>query len=250
MTYTFREIRNPHELTNLFRLRYKVYRNSRLAGFVQPNKDELDIDAYDLQSRHYGVFVEIAGKQELVGGLRLIEPNLVLSSKKAIEKNELLSRYFTGLFKTDGDLPILCYLKKKERQNLVKVIEKGQNAISEGSRLVVAPEYQSLRLAYFIILNAIAICLYMRNNEIAVLGCNSNHAKIYESLGFLHLTNYRINVNNNSASIFYVKKENIPPSKINYIKQLAFEQEQLGFSMLVKNKRNIQNSQEIIKNVA
>jgi len=72
-TYCFREARNVEELYALLKLRYEEYRNSRLAGFCPENEYGLDIDEFDLRSRHFGLFQQSADGEKAIGYMRVVQ---------------------------------------------------------------------------------------------------------------------------------------------------------------------------------
>ena len=55
--FVFREARSTSELEALFRLRYKVYQNSRLHCFEPANEYGINLDCYDLRARHFGLYM-------------------------------------------------------------------------------------------------------------------------------------------------------------------------------------------------
>ena len=92
MTYYFRELQDQQEMLNWLRLRYTIYNSTRCAGFLKTNEEEIDVDHYDLKSRHYGLFVEEADEQKLIGGLRIIQNKPVLSSIRMLKEMGILDQ--------------------------------------------------------------------------------------------------------------------------------------------------------------
>ena len=68
-TYTFREITEADELEMAFRLRYEVYSSCRCSMFLNTNLNKIDIDSYDLHSKHFGLFIH---ENELAGYFRVV----------------------------------------------------------------------------------------------------------------------------------------------------------------------------------
>ncbi len=56
--YEFREVTDASGLQELFRLRYRSFRGSKLEGLVPENEHGLDIDCYDSKARHFGLYGE------------------------------------------------------------------------------------------------------------------------------------------------------------------------------------------------
>ena len=67
-TYKFREIVDEDELEKFMRLRYETYFNSSMRNFLQINDEKIDIDIYDLHSRHFGLFCE----EKPIGFIRVV----------------------------------------------------------------------------------------------------------------------------------------------------------------------------------
>ncbi|MEP3570689.1 MAG: hypothetical protein ABJN28_11265, partial [Flavobacteriaceae bacterium] len=68
--FTFRELHDEEELIKFMELRYNKYLNSPMKNFLNLNPHKIDIDIYDLQSRHFGLYCE----DEPGGFLRVIYP--------------------------------------------------------------------------------------------------------------------------------------------------------------------------------
>ena len=79
-TYTFREITEKEELEKFFRLRYEVYSDCRCQSILKKNGHPIDIDYYDVHSRHYS----LACENEHAGYLRIVLP------KEEIIQNHVL----------------------------------------------------------------------------------------------------------------------------------------------------------------
>jgi len=70
--FVFRQAQSVDELRALLKLRYKVYRESRLQQFVPENECGIDLDGYDLRSRHFGLF---KNNSHPIGYMRVVEDN-------------------------------------------------------------------------------------------------------------------------------------------------------------------------------
>lgn len=71
--FCYREAKNQQELEALLRLRYEVYRGSRLKGFCPENTWGLEMDFYDCHARHFGLFHCANSKERPVGYMRVIQ---------------------------------------------------------------------------------------------------------------------------------------------------------------------------------
>ena len=91
--FVFREAANTNELLDPFRLRYRVYRNSRLARFVPENKYGIDLNCYDVRSRHFGLLAVCANTEQSIGYCRVVEDQEVSGRIDVLE----LVRQIPGL---------------------------------------------------------------------------------------------------------------------------------------------------------
>ena len=65
-----RELSDKDEIRQALVLRYDVYRE---VGFLQSSEQGLDIDPFDVKSVIFGAFVNIDGREELAGAIRIIQ---------------------------------------------------------------------------------------------------------------------------------------------------------------------------------
>jgi len=79
--YTFREITEKDELEKFFKMRYSIYSNCRMNGFVKCNEHSIDIDAYDVHSRHYALTCENVN----AGYLRVVLPREEMFQDQVLE---------------------------------------------------------------------------------------------------------------------------------------------------------------------
>ncbi len=202
MIYYFREIQGREEMLSWLKLRYTIYNSTRCAGFLSDNELEIDVDAYDLQSKHYGLFVEEADQQKLIGGLRIIQNTPVLSTIRTLKELGLID-----LCQQQSEqevLPILSYFPEDKDDHFSPLMPNGRVA-TEGSRLVLNKEYQSLRLAKFIISNAIILHLMMEEDWVAFVSCNPLHARLYQSFGFENVCDYKTWAKDAPVSALYLR---------------------------------------------
>jgi len=67
--FLFKELNSESEFIQMFTLRYLVY---RYVNFIEPNRDHLDIDCYDLFSTFLGAFDVTGSSKRLIGTVRII----------------------------------------------------------------------------------------------------------------------------------------------------------------------------------
>jgi len=227
MIYYFREIQGREEMFNWLKLRYTIYNSTRCAGFLSDNELEIDVDAYDLQSKHYGLFVEEADEQKLIGGLRIIQNAPVLSSIRTLKELGLLE--YCQQQKAGEVLPILSYFPEDKDDYFDPLMPQGRIA-TEGSRLVLNKEYQSLRLAKFIISNAIILHLEMEDDWVAFVSCNPLHARLYQSFGFENVCDHKTWAKDAPVSALYLRDHKLSIDKRPELEQMLHDYRRDGYT--------------------
>jgi predicted GNAT family N-acyltransferase len=189
-TCTFREITETNELDRLFHFRYEEYSKSRMSSYLRNGSNEMDIDIFDLHSKHFGLFNI---HNELVGCLRVVldrkgfyNPNVFEVGKK----NEIFidsTHSFEGVKNSnDAEFPFLSYPNLSESiKSHYESIKTKNESVAEASRLIIRGDLRGLRTSVFLIECAmmlfILICSGQRH---AVLHCFRDHRAFYERYGF------------------------------------------------------------------
>ena len=213
-------------MNNWLKLRYTIYNSTRCAGFLSENDMEIDVDAYDLQSKHYGLFVEEADQQKLIGGLRIIQNRPVLSSIRMLKKLNLL-QYCEE--QPEEVLPILSYFPDEKEEHFSPLLTKDCLA-TEGSRLVLDKDYQSLRLAKFIISNAIILHMMEEEDWVAFVSCVPLHARLYQSFGFEQVFDHTNWAKDLQARALYLRDEQLDQNKRPELEAMIREFRRDGFT--------------------
>ncbi len=185
--YKFREIKSEAELEHFMHLRYERYMKSSNKSFVKLNENKIDIDVYDLNSKHFGLFY----KEAPVGGFRLINHKSEIYDEKAFNiglkygvfNEELHSR--ENLIKHDyPDFPFISNSEiPRSISSFYKSVTKQKNDILEGSRLVLIGKHNGLRLAKFLVECSIVYSIICSKKHY-VLNCRSTHERFYKGYGF------------------------------------------------------------------
>lgn len=186
---TFREIVDRHELEKFMRLRYQSYANSSMHSFLQVNEYMIDIDVYDLHSKHYGLFYDY----KPVGFVRIIVPKDEVYNDEVYSIGEKYG-FFTpnrhghsAFLKSDyPELPFISYL---EVPNSVKMfysqLKQKKSRLVEGSRLFLVDDKKGLVKAKFLIECTIVLCvLVYEGKNYAMINCDEGHKKFYGKYGF------------------------------------------------------------------
>jgi N-acyl-L-homoserine lactone synthetase len=180
---TFRKARSVDELESLLRLRYQVFSESRLADYVHPTDDGIDLDAFDLKSAHFGLFG--GREEEPVGYLRRVEGR---RSEHASMIEEIVARHpgeHTQVLSDTGQpYPILSYHPDREAIRLVCLqAEMRGRKLAEVSRLSLHRGVRSLHTAVFMASSAIAAG-FADGFEESVVILAVSHIRFYERFGF------------------------------------------------------------------
>lgn len=182
-TFVFREIETVQELEELLALRYRVYMDHHVRHFITENTQQIDLDRYDLFARHYGLF---RNNTEPAGYIRVASDE---TSPQSELIQVLLRKYpklkAGNISQTRSPLPMMAY--HPDAANISKVyseLRMAQKKVVEPGRLVISPDYQSLKLIQHIVKSAIAVYFIYFKIQHAWLVCAAHHRRIYEHFGF------------------------------------------------------------------
>lgn len=190
--YVFREATTVEELKALLQLRYRGYHQSRCTNIIDKNESGLDLDYYDLQSKHMGFF-QLKGKETIpLGYMRLIEDDLTNAApmiwELAEEHPELVEKLKE---KPESPLPFLSISPDSKAINdfYNKACADGKKIV-EGSRFVFDKSVRSRGFPKFVLESAVAITLFSQDFEYAMLGCLPRHGSFYSLFGFEPFSGY------------------------------------------------------------
>jgi hypothetical protein len=174
----FRAPRSEAELEDLMRLRYRVYYDhDGMRAFLTPNPHAIDLDAYDTNAHHVGLFRD----DTPVGYARLI----TITRGPQAEWVESIARRHPGLspqVQADAQLPVLNYAKHVINQAKDWLLGRG-GQIVEASRLSLAAEHRSYRMGRFFA-HALVSYWYLAGFDTAVVSVRVSHARMWKSIGF------------------------------------------------------------------
>jgi len=185
--YVFREVRTANELLDVLKLRYKVYRNSRLSAFCPQNDEQIDVDIFDLQARHFGLYAVSEPCDRLIGCIRVVSEN----EQRHKPKFKLLasgSQVFVDKLNRDQSIPLpLCgYSASGEQiaQLYGEWIASGEH-VAEAGRLCLDHAYRSLQLALIMVETTLALGFF-GNYEVdrALVTCSTSHERFYTRYGY------------------------------------------------------------------
>jgi len=196
--FLFRELQGEEELELFFNKRYEGYHNSNKRGILKKGID-LDIDAYDIHSRHYGIFHgnKPAGYIRIILGksscyneqvYRIGLRNNLFSESIHHQQNVCSAKYPEFYF-------IELFNNQLHTKNGLNDYFNNLSQIVEPSRIVLFDGYKGLNMARFITECALVLynelCIPLNKN--AIISCFQNHAKFYEIYGFKVIQNQLLN---------------------------------------------------------
>ena len=184
--FTFREITEKEELEACFRFRYEIYSLCAMKDFLYENSNRIDIDCFDVHSRHFAL--KCGGIN--VGYFRVVLPKDELTNNNVLEigkRYQLLdeSEYFQKI--DQAEFPFLSYEDIPEKYLIYYLDLLNRNEkLAEASRLILHPQFRSIITGKFLIECAMAlfvnICVGQKH---AVVFCSGKHDRFYEPYGFI-----------------------------------------------------------------
>ncbi len=184
--YTFRAVRNLEEQIEVLRLRYRVYWGCHLHEVVAENAAQLDIDCWDLQSHHYGLYRCDEGSQTLIGTARVIEDTEQIISPLMSEVLEVYPK-FREVARRNSRFPLPSFLWAPEPAhlwNLLNVWRAAGELCVEGSRFAIDSSCRGLVYIRHIFESIVAIHFFALGARHALGGCKLSFKAFYGCYGF------------------------------------------------------------------
>jgi len=233
-TLTFREITEPEELEKAFRFRYEEYLNSRCHVLIKQNQQNVDIDIYDLHSKHYGLYIS---NGLMIGYLRFVLDKkeyynnaIFMIGKKYDLFNETEHSFESLKNNNRADYPFLSYPNLPESiSSFYASLTDINDRVIEASRLIISENFRGLRNISFIVECAISIyVLDCKNYNYAVVDCVREHAVFYRRYGFELIEknqNYNVlNLNRLVTCLYFpISMSSIPKTLHTRFEQMANE---------------------------
>ncbi len=186
--YKFREIKSEKELKQFMQLRYETYLESVNRDFIKEDKNRLDIDVYDLHSKHFGLFYN----EEPIGSVRLVMHKSKVYDKRAynigLKNGKFKEQYHNHKNILKSDYPEFPFISNTEIPSSVakfySKFSKNKKNLLEASRLTLVEKFKGLSQVKFLIESTIVYFMVQNENNHAVLNCNSSHERFYNRYGF------------------------------------------------------------------
>jgi N-acyl-L-homoserine lactone synthetase len=187
--FTLQEPQDFGELINLLKLRYRLFKSSRLHKLAATNQFGIDLDCYDLCSLHFGLYLCEGASQVPVGYVRMV------TGEESRYRDQLfeVSKYDQVLYEHVNRIPeyryplmeYAPYTPHVERFLVTAVHENSH--IAEASRLCLDPSLRGNRFADFNNARNFVAAIYAaslaRGIGGCIVACDANHLVMYRLLG-------------------------------------------------------------------
>ncbi len=227
----FRRLQSADELLRYLRLRAEVYLNSRLKVFCKDDDTCIDVDSFDGCSSHFGLFLQNHGCETMIGGIRVFEGQVTRAQRQLEE----LSCDYPSVAAVVGSVPQVqfpCLQYWPQRQLVSEFLEqrrKSGEVVVEPSRLVLAPQFRSIRLAAAIVESAIAHYFFSSYAiDRAILSLAASQELFYRRYGFVRVPGTAVcvpRVGSPQTAILTGTPEALPTLHAVRIRQMAQELE-------------------------
>lgn len=225
--YSFREVFEIEDLLPLFKLRYQIYNNEEetTKQFLTSNKQLVDIDAYDMNARHFGLYHVKKNKETLVGTSRLIyefEGKCKESILGFIEEHQELKLKIN--LKPRKPLYMLEIDNGKAISNFYNAGKKKNYSFSECSRICVSKPHRNLKTIIFLIRCIMTAHLFDGVSDVGFVSTSKKNMELY--LRFLDMvpipdTDYIIG--NHECIVLKIQKEMCTLEKMSIFNELNRE---------------------------
>ncbi len=185
--FVFREVRTPEDLLEVLRLRYSVYRGSRLSRWCDENDDRIDVDCWDKHSRHFSLHIQEDGRSQLIGCLRVVEESQC-KAKDLLAVAGQVSYRVRSEFLNPPPKPLPLLHDWPADDNLEAMyqswMDQGERVVLV-SRLCLSRDGRSLTAAKALA-QSIAAVGFFGSWQVAraLFSCHASHAAFYRRLGF------------------------------------------------------------------
>lgn len=244
-----RPARTINELETLFRLRYQGYLNSDCATLVHQNPVGFEIDEYDPNAQHLGLFQVMGKKQVAIGYMRQVQ---AAKSDFSPWVHELAKAYPAAAASIHRDinheLPLLaCCQNVTEIEQFYQTMTAGGARFAEASRFVFAPHIRAAGYARFVVEGSAAFVFDHYNYDYSIIACHPHHAPFYESYGFFKLLDGEANdYNGLKASILVLDRNDLSGDKGERIRQMGKVCRHTNEIYLLPNQKNVFYLEEVV----
>ncbi len=186
--YTFKEVNTKTELKKLFKMRYADYSQSQLKKFIHENPKEIDIDYFDLQSKHFGIYCDGAP----IGFIRVVNNKNDYFNENSFEIGQEFGFFNQkACDSSQPEFPFVSYDRVPESvTHFYENTAQHNLPIIEAGRFHITKNHRGIRIAKFAIESSIVLYLFIHNRaKFAVINCDERKAGFYRKYGFKIVNN-------------------------------------------------------------
>lgn len=207
--YVVRLAKTADELLAILKVRYEVMR-VEFPMYVAENAAGIDIDQWDSQAHHIGLWKIAGGREEPVGYMRAIQTSPTATGEeilKIVKTFPTLEKQIERVSK----YPIR-FLDKYQAFEAARAIYNGfQNEkIIEGSRLAVKKEYRELHPGRFLVECSFALFYACNLFHHAFMEVRKKHFPIYWRYGFREVASINIPHDSSCYVLCYAHYTDLP----------------------------------------
>ena len=185
--YVVREPRNVQELESLLRLRYREFQPH---GMIAENPYALDLDYFDQNAYHVGLFREENGVSTAIGSMRMVISTPTRFQPMIQEIAAQASCLMQKLAETPlKPLPLFNYAPFPEAlKEFWSEAQRQGHGVFEGSRFCIQKEASNTGLATFLLEGANAISAHRLPNYIWCNAVTTRHEACYSRSGYRRIS--------------------------------------------------------------
>ncbi|MEP7109153.1 MAG: hypothetical protein ABI760_14265 [Ferruginibacter sp.] len=180
--YVLQEILCEQELELFLRLRYECFSSSEAELFVSKNASNIDLNYYDRNAKHYGLYMVQHDLKKPAGYFRIVLEAPTKADKWIQNISQRLGLTYLIVNRPASRLPCLGVYPDACLEQDFYATKEISEKIGEAGRLLIVKSERSVKLSLLLIKSAFAIAaLYVQH---AFVGCFKEHSKAYTRLGF------------------------------------------------------------------
>lgn len=233
--YIFRYPKTEHELLELLKMRYRLFKNSVLTAILPDNVAGIDMDAFDLQAQHIGLYECREGVETPVGYTRGIQDKTTHFAKwvRQIAADNKLTHQIVP-YSTNEAMLYPTHVSSAKTTRLYNDLRADGQTICESSRHCMEERFKNTRLDMYFVESLLAYCFTQYDN--AFTGVAVHHVKMYERYGFKTVEAF--DRNGHTMVLIHLHHDNLAPSVQPRVAAMAIAWRETGCICLNPEQRN------------
>jgi hypothetical protein len=212
--YIYREAESQEELEELLKLRYRAFLRGTWGLITKRNIYQIDIDVFDVNAMHFGLFIQKDEKEIPIGYVRFVTEtttkhgNWIENILKKCTDIELINTEFKFPVQVKLEskhIPILQDFIKEQNQNNFKVVEISRISLEEG---VTTFKLSNLFIDFI-------FGSELKNKSTYIIHVIDSSEKIYIKNGFIRHNSISSFVIDDLYYLYYINENMLPDSEIN-----------------------------------